>query len=73
MLRLPSWRAAFEQNSDDPVFVDICEAYELVWSVLDFLITSGRPEATDRIEEYRELAASLESDALMIAKDCGWS
>lgn len=66
MLRLPALRAAFEQTSDD-AFLDLCEAYELVWNGLDYWTRSEAPERAGRIMEYQELVASLESEALLAA------
>ncbi|MGO4815806.1 hypothetical protein AB4156_40590 [Cupriavidus sp. 2MCAB6] len=63
MLRLPGLRAGFEQTSDE-IFLDLCEAYELAWIGLDFWTRSEAPERAERIMEYEELAASLESEAL---------
>ncbi|MGO4741451.1 hypothetical protein AB4099_33400 [Bosea sp. 2KB_26] len=64
MLRLPGLRDGFEQTSDE-IFFDICEAYELAWIGLDFWTRSEAPERAERIMEYEELAASLESEALI--------
>ena len=64
MLRLPVWRAAFEQAYDE-IYLDICEAYELAWDGLEFWTRSEAPERAERIMEYEELAASLESEALI--------
>ena len=66
MLRLPHWRVAFDQ-SRDPAFLDICEAYELTCNGLAFWISSDAPKRAERIVEYEALATSLESEAASLA------
>lgn len=66
MLRLPHWRVAFDQ-SRDPAFLDICEAYELTCNGLEFWRSSDAPTRSERIAEYHELATSLELDAEAMA------
>ncbi|MGO4671166.1 hypothetical protein [Bosea sp. 2RAB26] len=63
MLRLPGLRAGFETSEE--IFLDISEAYELAWIGLDFWTRSEASERAERIMEYEELAASLESEALI--------
>ena len=62
MMRLPDWRAAFQQSSNRN-FLDVCEAYDLAHVGLDYWMRSNRPIRSVMIAEYRELMAFLELDA----------
>ncbi|WP_131858303.1 hypothetical protein [Bosea sp. BK604] len=63
MLRMPAWRAEPQQITT-PDFLDVCEAYELIWNAIAAFDKAG---ATEKVEEFRTLAEFLEGEALLIA------
>ncbi|WP_131854758.1 hypothetical protein [Bosea sp. BK604] len=60
---MPAWRVEL-QRVTTPEFLEVCEAYELVW---DAIMAFERIDATDQAAEFRELADFLEVEALSIA------
>lgn len=70
MLRLPVWRGRFEIASSQS-FLDVCEAYELAWMGLEHWARSDTPTSRAVHNDYREIVASLESDAKLFAS-CGF-
>lgn len=63
LLRLPAWRAEL-RDAKASQFLEICEAYELTWDAVAYW---SRCDVSARVQEYRQLADSLEVDALMVA------
>ncbi len=63
MLRIPACRAEF-RDAKDPDFLDICEAYELAWQGVTIF---GSRRAWDRVDEFRQIAMTLENEALTLA------
>ena len=69
-LRFPDWRARFDLVSSQ-AFLEICEAYELACVALDHWTKSDAPTSSAMVEEYKELVASLERDAQLLAAPKG--
>jgi len=63
MLRMPTYRAAFQALVADQVFLDICEAYDLAHTGMEYWSGSEQAVRDKMIADYRELLISLESDA----------
>jgi hypothetical protein len=68
ILRLPDWRARFERVSSQ-AFLEVCEAYELACVALDHWTKSDTPTSSAMIAEYKELVASLEREAQLLATE----
>lgn len=62
-LRLPEHQLAIAAATDDG-FLELCEAYELASAAIVHWSRSRMPVRDERLREYRELAASLEKEAV---------
>ncbi|MGO4668421.1 hypothetical protein AB4118_19680 [Bosea sp. 2RAB26] len=66
MLKIPAFRNRFARMQDLR-FRSVCEEYDLVWEVITQWSQDGRC-AMFNFDDYRRLAASIESDAIAMAE-----
>jgi hypothetical protein len=64
-LRRPGARSALERRiKKDPRIGELCEAYEMACSAVDYWLHSPAAEAAARADEYRALAMATEQDII---------